>query len=517
MVYYGALSKGCQRCRQRKIKCDEGKPGCLKCAKSNRKCPGYRDLKEILFRDESSRIIGKARRVARSDMPGLPMSYALSQDPNTLAGNFFFARYNSFSGPPYCPEPDWLAQSYLEESPSNAIREVIEAVGLAAMSNISYAPDIAYKANQQYCRALVAMNQALDDPGTAIADASLMCVILLGLFEVVQSNESSRSNYWATHTGGALALLKLRGHEQFTRERGAQLFIQIRSQILLACMERNIAVPPALVETTCNFQTSTVRKLWKSRSVASPGSICEISFRLVNLQAAMAGGKITDPTVVTNKALDIDHDLQLWEASVPATWGFSVVDAAEAEAGSFLAGKRHVYSSTWVAEGWNNWRALRIVVNQLILRNERAQAEPDSNRLSRSRSIVCQLSTELCMSTSGFIGSPHILSLIQPLYLVSMETLNPQALRFFAAEQLHQIGVSMGVGQAARLAAVAFQRLKARDPPLSLHFTKNQHTPHGSKENSGEIGMVEQQYWEDKAVFIAEDNGSNVNIPKTFE
>ena len=37
---------------------------------------------------------------------------------------------------------------------------------------------------------------------------------------------------WAAHVKAATALLELRGREQFTRERGVQLYTQIRSQIV---------------------------------------------------------------------------------------------------------------------------------------------------------------------------------------------------------------------------------------------------------------------------------------------
>lgn len=37
---------------------------------------------------------------------------------------------------------------------------------------------------------------------------------------------------WETHIQGATALLELRGQEQFSSERGGQLFIQLRTQIV---------------------------------------------------------------------------------------------------------------------------------------------------------------------------------------------------------------------------------------------------------------------------------------------
>jgi hypothetical protein len=52
-------------------------------------------------------------------------------------------------------------------------------------------------------------------------------------------------------------------------------------------------------------------------------------------------------------------------------------------------------------------------------------------------------------SSTFFIG---ILSLIQPLYVVSLEELNARSVRSFAVEQLRRIDASMGIRQAGLLA-----------------------------------------------------------------
>ncbi|KAF3921329.1 hypothetical protein ABW21_db0209420 [Orbilia brochopaga] len=41
MVGVAGRSKGCKTCRERKIKCDEGRPGCVRCQKIGKECPGY--------------------------------------------------------------------------------------------------------------------------------------------------------------------------------------------------------------------------------------------------------------------------------------------------------------------------------------------------------------------------------------------------------------------------------------------------------------------------------------------
>ncbi|KAH7313282.1 hypothetical protein B0I35DRAFT_479982 [Stachybotrys elegans] len=62
MVYCGKPSKGCSNCRERKIRCDQKEPGCGQCDKRQQKCPGYRNLVDLMFRDESNHVIKKATK-----------------------------------------------------------------------------------------------------------------------------------------------------------------------------------------------------------------------------------------------------------------------------------------------------------------------------------------------------------------------------------------------------------------------------------------------------------------------
>ncbi|RFU73095.1 hypothetical protein TARUN_9163 [Trichoderma arundinaceum] len=60
MVYCGKPSKGCSNCRERKIRCDQKEPGCGQCVKRQIDCPGYRNMVDLMFRDESNHVIKKA-------------------------------------------------------------------------------------------------------------------------------------------------------------------------------------------------------------------------------------------------------------------------------------------------------------------------------------------------------------------------------------------------------------------------------------------------------------------------
>ncbi|PVH90098.1 hypothetical protein DM02DRAFT_678808 [Periconia macrospinosa] len=57
--YRGRPSKGCDPCRAKKVKCDEGKPICIRCSKSGHECK-YRDQADLLFRNQTAFAAQKA-------------------------------------------------------------------------------------------------------------------------------------------------------------------------------------------------------------------------------------------------------------------------------------------------------------------------------------------------------------------------------------------------------------------------------------------------------------------------
>ena len=186
----------------------------MKCEKSGFKCPGYRQLDQLLFRDESDRVIKNLCKTRQSksvlaisssntslvalnhgcwpcpndlmpvSVPPTSISPQLSVPTHDIGANFFFAKYAMNDHPDSGDYQRWLAISYHGDLPSNMLRAAIEAVGMAGISNVSYAPHIAAISRKRYQGALAAMKQALSDPVEAVADTTFMTVIVLGLYEV---------------------------------------------------------------------------------------------------------------------------------------------------------------------------------------------------------------------------------------------------------------------------------------------------------------------------------------------
>ncbi|ETS73626.1 hypothetical protein PFICI_14572 [Pestalotiopsis fici W106-1] len=58
-MFYTGKSTACHTCRQRRLKCDEVRPHCLKCRRAGRECLGYRDESAFIIRDMTTATIQK--------------------------------------------------------------------------------------------------------------------------------------------------------------------------------------------------------------------------------------------------------------------------------------------------------------------------------------------------------------------------------------------------------------------------------------------------------------------------
>lgn len=106
----------------------------------------------------------------------------LSQPLSEVAANFYFCNY-SYGGPPLSAGfYSWVARVYSVRG--HPLGSIIEAIGMAAISNIRYAPEVAAGARESYGRVLAATTKVLSAPAGAITDMTLMTVLLLGLYEV---------------------------------------------------------------------------------------------------------------------------------------------------------------------------------------------------------------------------------------------------------------------------------------------------------------------------------------------
>jgi len=234
------LSRGCFRCRQRRVRCDEGRPTCRRCINRNEVCEGYRDDAFIIFRNETDKTIENARASQRlssssSNTSSQPSARKRSRSVGAVSRHSTSSQISDPSalaveeavgiklknphpwlreGPPSEMMPPVEEQAvdnfmekyvmypcsqtsspgFLEHLPCMfqevnvngryALRWAVRAAAYADLSKDQDSDLLASKALQCYGMALSALADSLATSGKIPDDYDLMTVVVLDIFEV---------------------------------------------------------------------------------------------------------------------------------------------------------------------------------------------------------------------------------------------------------------------------------------------------------------------------------------------
>lgn len=258
------------------MQCDLREGGCEKCEKAGWLCEGYRDITNLMFHDESAKVIkkvnaeqGARRRQAQngkssssastsgasssntspvlspkapsmaSTSRALELALRLPPVPNVspatddLAIGYFFDKY-------VFKYEDRRDHWYIEDG-NGCLLAAIKALGTAGiMKQTGAAPSS--EARKHYLSALQLTNSALRSPEDAKRDSTLLAIVILGIFEAVSGFHKSLDT-WRDHVNGAASLLQLRGVDQFKRQTGCRLYIQTVLNLIISCLSRRIPIP----------------------------------------------------------------------------------------------------------------------------------------------------------------------------------------------------------------------------------------------------------------------------------
>ncbi len=240
----GRLSRGCKICRQRRVRCDEGRPSCRRCILRNEICEGYRDESSLIFRHETDKVIEQLRvtalgasqvdqhdsshqavRIRSKSVDMRPISQKLrsalnfKEDPGAISrdealGIKLDDRQPWLQGLPkefrrpieeqvvdqymerYVVYPcnQKSSPGFLEHLPSMfkevnvegrySLRWAVQAAAYADASRNQESNVLAIKALDCYGMALKAFGESLSVPSKVPDDYDLMTVVMLDIFEV---------------------------------------------------------------------------------------------------------------------------------------------------------------------------------------------------------------------------------------------------------------------------------------------------------------------------------------------
>lgn len=188
------IGPGCRTCRRRKVKCDERKPGCERCERTNRECEGYvrehrfvnenaRTEKQVMKKTNTSSDAPASHEVVSYSSEAKSGSIGTSLGVRAFEDNIFvsFLLSNLFTGIPV--RTPWL-HLHAEDASSKTAQLSVRALSTTFFGRIHHQKDITVRGYDLYGRALLSLNQDLQDPRKGWSMSVMKSAMALELYEV---------------------------------------------------------------------------------------------------------------------------------------------------------------------------------------------------------------------------------------------------------------------------------------------------------------------------------------------
>ncbi|KAI9661859.1 MAG: hypothetical protein M1821_009098 [Bathelium mastoideum] len=241
----GKTSTGCRTCVKRRVKCDETKPVCLRCRKSNRHCSGYAAqfiFRQTVFVNEPPRSVFPQNRPSSQEkdldqgsesaqtcekspesasslecIQPVPQTIALTGFANNLYSSFLVNTYwasNNSIRDHAGTNRRWFMKCLTEEADHPTSFLALEALAMAYFGRKHRQNQIVLGSNALYGRALRALSQNIQDTEKVSSFDTLAAVATLSLFEYCTPTTSTA---YIRHTSALSHILEFRGPAAFSQ------------------------------------------------------------------------------------------------------------------------------------------------------------------------------------------------------------------------------------------------------------------------------------------------------------
>ncbi|KAI8721977.1 Zn(2)-C6 fungal-type domain-containing protein [Fusarium sp. LHS14.1] len=434
-------SRGCLRCRQRRVKCDRGRPSCQRCIARSELCVGYRDEGDLMFQHETEKIVQRSQtasistastssppsrrtrsrsleRASESSFTSrtslnLPSAFPWLKNPSSIktlsdkdqAAGLFMDKYvlfpcNESSSPGFLQHLPCLFKEVNVEG-RYALRWAVQACAFADLSREQSSEELVGRSLECYGRALNALGQSLAEKDKAPDDYDLMAVVILDIFESLFMPDSSLSG---SHVQGMAHILRLRGHEQFHDTRGWGLFRLAHHRLQKQQLAKQLSPLPeshGWLEAL-NDDISSVRLEKDGLAITD---LCQrANYLLQSLNSDVLTGDQLRGLV--NEMLRLDKEAALWRAK--PEWAFCTINRAGISGTKkkdiWFPETVQLHRDVWMAYEWNYHRTARIILHQKLVSCLR-RASSLSFIQENSEFIRIQESIDMIQSLAGEVLS----------------------------------------------------------------------------------------------------------------
>ncbi|KIW04433.1 uncharacterized protein PV09_04703 [Verruconis gallopava] len=323
MVNVAGRSKGCSTCRRRKVKCDQTRPLCARCARSNLYCDGARDIVFINAGAVKARSSAKGAlevvrdaRSVRSTTPPIVQQVQPTSDAR-LERYICFGRKFFRSGASIdlalqgCTLDDFLA-----EGSGRVFLQALLGFSMLTFGSEHGQQSLVTEGHAVHVNALGELNRALSDPTRRCDDDVLLAVAVLAIqSSVVPMGESPRA--YLQHMLGLERLLGLRDPTIHNSASAVNLYSSVRHFVLFAALrvgKASLLARPewkSVLRLGCSASEEHEHDLWDILAD------CTVLVARSNLVIAKSGieprASITQRKEVEQTSLNLLQQLQVWK------------------------------------------------------------------------------------------------------------------------------------------------------------------------------------------------------------
>lgn len=207
--------------------CDEAKPACEKCAKSNRRCEGY-ERYPVFIQQSGAGLLPRKRFEEVKPFELAPREVPSSPTWERSIVHWFLTFHASAAA-------SWLRYAVEVPEPTAAMHKTLLALSITRFGRMTNMHDAVLQGQHAYSQSLVLVQKALHSDDLMWHDEILATIRAMSLHELFESTSGDPSS-WHHHLAGITHLIKLRGPFRH-RSRLAQAVLEdVRYPLMLQAL-----------------------------------------------------------------------------------------------------------------------------------------------------------------------------------------------------------------------------------------------------------------------------------------
>lgn len=301
-----------------------------------------------------------------------------------------------------------LAKGGYESAPRASLRAAIDAAAFTSLANRMKIPSLAIQARRKYVEALSDLNSSLSSVQDAVRDETLGAIVMLMLFEDINSE---RNSLMSIHISGIQYLLKLRGPAQLVDPATRSLFHFAFTQMVIQFMGLKdpmqidldwllevLAIPHPIY----NMMASNIKI----------SKLCATASQMIaqyDMRDALEPFPLTSLLGLLRLGQKLDLEFNQWHYGLPEEW---LPRPFRSSSGEQIL----LYPDATSPGVWNYYRSTRIILQQTLIEmthrlNSHGLDDPQKDSLFAYTSaidlhedVIRRMIAEICQSIPFALG-----------------------------------------------------------------------------------------------------------------